>query len=107
MKLPDFSVKRPVAISMLVLIVVVLGLTALPRMGLDVVTPYQGVSSEEIENALTRPIESAVAMTSNVSKINSISMEGLSVIMAEYSWGTQMEFAAQDVRDQLEMFAPM
>ena len=118
MRLPDFSVRRPVTVSMLILIVVVLGVTALSRMGLDlmpditfplltVVTPYEGVSSEEIENIVTRPIEEAVAMTRNVTRINSISMEGFSAVMAEYSWGTSIEFAAQDIRDRIDMFTSL
>jgi HAE1 family hydrophobic/amphiphilic exporter-1 len=70
MNLPEFSVKRPVTITMLIFIVVILGVISLTRMGLDlmpditypilsVITEYEGVGSEDIEEILTKPLEEA------------------------------------------------
>lgn len=116
MKLPEFSVNRKVTTSMLVMIVVVLGILAYTQLGLDffpelefptvsVITSYQGVSPEDIENTITRPLEQVVNTVSGVKNVNSTSSEGVSVIMVELEWGTNLDFAAQDIRDQIGIYA--
>jgi len=116
MKLPEFSVDRPVSASMMTLIVVVVGFISLAGLGLDmlpdidfpivtVVTSYEGASPEDIEVTLTKPIEQTVASVSGVKSVNSSSMEGASVVMVEFESGTNLDFAAQDLRDQLAMLA--
>ena len=68
MNLPEISVKRPVAISMVALILMVLGAVAYERLGLDffpdlqfpevnAITTYPGASSEEMETLITKPLE--------------------------------------------------
>jgi HAE1 family hydrophobic/amphiphilic exporter-1 len=115
MNLPEFSVKRKVTTIMITGILVVLGLIALSRLGLDffpdiefptvsVVTIYSGVSSEDIENTITKPIEQIVSSVNKVKKVSSISQEGVSVVMIEFEWGTNLDFAAQDVRDRIGLY---
>ncbi len=115
MKLVDFSIKRRVTVSMAVLVIIILGFISLSRLGLDmfpdmempyvsVVTTYAGVSSEDIEQNLTRPLEQWVSTISNVNEIKSISQEGVSVIMVEFESGTNLDFAAQDIRDTLGLY---
>ncbi len=112
MSLAGFSVKRSVTISMVILIIVVIGSIAVTRLGLDllpditypvisVVTTYEGVGSEDIENLLTRPIETAVSTVKNVKNLTATSQEGLSAVMVEFEWGTNLDFAAQDIRDRI------
>ncbi|MFQ5867497.1 MAG: efflux RND transporter permease subunit [bacterium] len=116
MKLPEFSVERPVTITMLILIVVVVGAISLSNLGLDlmpditypvmsVVTSYEGVASEEMENLVTKPIEEVVATVKNVKKVKSFSQEALSVVMAEFEWGANLDLLAQDIRDRLDMIS--
>jgi len=116
MKLPEFSVDRPVSASMMTLIVVVVGFISLAGLGLDmlpdidfpvvtVVTSYEGASPEDVEVTLTKPIEQTVASVSGVKSVNSSSMEGASVVMVEFESGTNLDFAAQDLRDQLATLA--
>jgi len=115
MKLPEFSVKRKVTASMMVMILVILGSIAATRLGLDffpeieyptvsVVTTYGGASSEEIENVLTRPLEQVISSVSRVKKISSQSSEGVSLVSVEFEWGTSLDFAAQDIRDQVARY---
>jgi HAE1 family hydrophobic/amphiphilic exporter-1 len=115
MKLPEFSVNRKVTTAMLAMILVVLGSLSFTRLGLDffpdiefptvsVVTIYTGASSEDIENTITRPLEQVINSVNRVKKVNSITMEGASVIMVEFEWGTNLDFAAQDVRDQIGLY---
>ncbi len=112
MNLPKFSVDKPVTITMMVLIIIVFGFISFTRLGLDmlpdiefpvvsVVTSYSGVTSEDIEDVLTKPIEDAVATVKDVKTIKSISQEGTSIVMIEFDSGTKIDFAAQDVRDKI------
>lgn len=115
MKIPEFSVNRKVTTAMLAMILVVLGLIAFTRLGLDffpdiefptvsVITVYRGASSEDIENTITKPLEGIVSSVNRVKKVNSMTTEGASVIMIEFEWGTNLDFAAQDVRDQIGLY---
>jgi len=114
MKLTDFSVERPVTVLMIALIIVVLGSLFFSKLGLDllpdikypmvsVVTTYPGVASEDIEELLTKPIEDVVSTIKGVKSVKSFSQEGLSVVMVEFNWGTDLDLAAQDVRDKLDL----
>jgi HAE1 family hydrophobic/amphiphilic exporter-1 len=115
MKLPEFSVKRKVTASMMAAILVVLGAISFTRLGLDffpdlefptvsVITTYSGASSEDIENVLTRPLEQIVSSVNRVKKVTSVTSEGVSAITIEFEWGTNLDFAAQDVRDQIALY---
>jgi HAE1 family hydrophobic/amphiphilic exporter-1 len=115
MKLPEFSVKRKVTTAMLAMILVVLGLLAFNKLGLDffpdieyptvsVVTTYSGASSEDIENTITKLLEQLINSITRVKKVNSITLEGASIIMVEFEWGTNLDFAAQDIRDQIGLY---
>ncbi len=115
MKLPEFSVKKKVTASMMAMILVVLGAISFTRLGLDffpdlefptvsVITTYSGASSEDIENVLTRPLEQVVSSVNRVKKVTSQTSEGVSVISVEFEWGTNLDFAAQDIRDQIGLY---
>jgi HAE1 family hydrophobic/amphiphilic exporter-1 len=112
MNIPAFSVNRKITVLMLTLIVCLFGIISFVRIGIDmmpeleypfvsVVTSYEGVASEDIENQITKPIEETVSTVKRVSSVRSISKEGVSVVMVEFEWGTLLDFAAQDVRDKL------
>lgn len=115
MKLPEFSVHRKVTTAMMAMILVVLGALAFTRLGLDffpdiefptvsVVTIYRGASSEDLENTVTRPLEQIVNSVNRVKKVTSMTSESVSLIMVEFEWGTNLDFAAQDVRDQIGLY---
>jgi HAE1 family hydrophobic/amphiphilic exporter-1 len=115
MKIVDFSLKRRVTISMIVVVIVIVGFISFGRLGLDmfpdmempyisVITSYSGVASEDIEQTVTRPLEQWVSTVSNVKEIKSISQEGMSILMVEFESGTNLDFAAQDVRDKIGIF---
>ena len=115
MKIPEFSVNRKVTTAMMAMILVVFGLIAFTSLGLDfmpdiefptvsVVTTYTGASSEDIENTITRPLEQIINTIGRVKKVTSMTIEGASVIMTEFEWGTNLDFAAQDIRDQLGLY---
>ncbi len=115
MKIPEFSVNRRVTTAMLAMILVVLGSLSFTRLGLDffpdlefptvsIITTYTGVSSEDLENTITRPLEQVVNSVGRVKKVTSTTSEGVSLIMVEFEWGTNLDFAAQDIRDQIGLY---
>ena len=112
MTLPEFSVNRKITVLMLILIISLFGVLSFFRLGLDmmpdlgypvvsVVTTYEGVSSEDIENLITESVEVVVSAVKNVKKVTSISQEGISAVIVEFEWETKLDFAAQDVREKL------
>ncbi len=99
---------------MMVLIIVLLGAISLSKLGLDllpdieypvvsVMTTYPGAAPQEIEEQVTRPVEESLSMVSGVKSVNSNSEEGVSVVMVEFEWGTNLDFAAQDIRDRISL----
>jgi HAE1 family hydrophobic/amphiphilic exporter-1 len=112
MSIPEFSVNRRITVTMLIMIITLFGFLSFTNLGLDmlpelefpfvsVVTGYEGVASEEIETLITKPIEESVGMVKGIKNINSVSSEGLSGVYIEFEWGTDLDVAAQDVRDSL------
>lgn len=115
MSLSSFSVKKKVTITMLTLIVVLLGSISFSKLGVDffpemefptisVATPYTGASPEDIEEMVTRPLEKFISTVSNVKQVSSSSKEGMSIINVEFEWGTNLDFAAQDIRETIGMY---
>ncbi len=115
MSIPSFSVKRKVTITMLILIIVVVGAIAYTKLGLDlmpsieyptltIITSYQGASPEDVEQLVTKPLEEIVSSVTKVKDVKSVSQEGLSLITVEFEWGTNMDAAAQDIRDRISRF---
>lgn len=114
MKLPEFSVNRPVTTSMFFIGVLMLGLISLTRLPrelfpsitypqLTIVTTYENAAPEEVETLITRIIEEAVGTVSNLKRIGSISKEGVSIVTAEFGWGANMDFASLGVREKIDL----
>ena len=113
MKLPEFSVNRKVTIIMLTILVIILGIVTFTQLGFEmlpdldfptisIVTTYPGAASEDVEEMITKNLEMSIAGVKRVKNIKSESMEGISLIMVEFVWGTNLDFAAQDLRDAIE-----
>ena len=109
----EFSVRRPVTITIVTIGFILLGLflgaklniDMFPEMDIPVVTistAYPGVGPEEIEDQVTKPIEEAVGTIGNLKKISSSSMENLSIVALEFRYGTNMIEAVSNVREKLD-----
>ena len=114
MKVTAFSLKRPVTTLMFFLGLCLIGLIAwnfLPQElfppliypQITIVTTYQQASPEEIESLITSPIEEAVGTVNKLKKVSSISREGTSIVIGEFDWGTDMDFASLEVREKLDL----
>ena len=113
MKITHSAINRGITFFMIYLIAVGFGLFSFARLKIDlypkmnfpviaVITQYTGVGPFDIENIISRPIEETVASVENVEKVTSTSMQGLSFVMLEFGWGTDMNQAEIDVRNNLE-----
>ncbi|MHC4250436.1 MAG: efflux RND transporter permease subunit [Planctomycetota bacterium] len=111
-----FSVHHPILTVMVMLIAILLGGISLMRLPIDLMpevtyprlsvsTYYEGASPEEIEELVTRPIEQALSSVQGVEELSSVSVEGQSSVRVMFSWGTELDGAANDMRDRLDRIA--
>lgn len=118
MKLHELSVKRPVTVSMIVMIFVIIGLYALKSLSMEmmpevgtnmaiVYTTYGTVGAEEVENLVTKRIEGACASVSGIDSISSQTTEGTSMVLLEFYNSVDMDDAVSDVEDSIDMIKRM
>ncbi|WP_186428791.1 efflux RND transporter permease subunit [Clostridium sp. BSD9I1] len=118
MNISKLSVKRPVTTLMCIFIVLILGFVSFSKISIDLLpnieypvaivsTSYPNVGSEEIEKLVTRPIEQAVATVENIDTISSISSEGNSIVIVQFNFGTDMNFASLKMREKVDMVKGM
>ena len=77
----------------------------LPSMNLPyslVYTTYIGASPEEVEQTVTRPVESALATVSNIKNIRSVSSENVSMVIMEFEETANMDSATIEMRENLD-----
>ncbi len=114
MRLPEFSVKQPVATFMFFLAIILIGLVSLARLNVDmlpeveppvvaILTVWPGANASDVETEVTDVIESQVNAVSNLDKLTSKSLDNLSVVTCKFEWGTDLDVAANDIRNWLEL----
>jgi hydrophobic/amphiphilic exporter-1 (mainly G- bacteria), HAE1 family len=114
MGIVDFSLRRRVTVSMCAVAMVLFGLVAFTRLpinllpdvsypSLTVETRFPGAAPAEVESLVTRPIEEVVGIVAGVKRLTSVSRPGLSQVTLEFDWGRNMDFAALDVRQKLDL----
>jgi hydrophobic/amphiphilic exporter-1 (mainly G- bacteria), HAE1 family len=114
MKLVRLATRRRVTIAMLTVALGLFGLVSLSRLDISLLpdlsyptltvrTDFSGAAPAEIENLVTRPIEEVVGVVRGVRSVRSTSRPGQSDVTLEFAWGTNMDHAALDVRERLEM----
>jgi HAE1 family hydrophobic/amphiphilic exporter-1 len=114
MGIVEFSLRRRVTVSMCAVAMVLFGLVAFTRLpinllpdvsypSLTVETRFPGAAPAEVESLVTRPIEEVVGIVAGVKRLTSVSRPGLSQVTLEFDWGRNMDFAALDVRQKLDL----
>ncbi|WPC39020.1 efflux RND transporter permease subunit [Brachyspira hyodysenteriae] len=109
----ELVVKRPVAVFMCMIAVLILGFVSLSKLAVDflpdmelpyitVRTEYENAGPEEVEKSVTRIVENAVATVSDINTITSTSEEGQSSVFIEFNWGTDLAVATADVREAID-----
>ncbi|MCA9395846.1 MAG: efflux RND transporter permease subunit, partial [Candidatus Omnitrophica bacterium] len=114
MSLPSFSIRRPVTTLMLYSGIVLFGIISASFLKqelfppviypkLSVITNYANAAPQEIETLITKPVEEAVGSTPGLRGLTSVSKEGLSVVIAEFGWEQNMDFAGLAVREKIDL----
>ncbi len=112
MNLPKLSIQRPVFVTCVLLLVMVLGLFAFKRLPVDlfpdvtlpivtVQTPYPGAGPKEVEILVSKPLEEELGTISGMKTIRSTNREGRSVVICEFTLETDIKYAEQQVRDKV------
>jgi hydrophobic/amphiphilic exporter-1 (mainly G- bacteria), HAE1 family len=112
MQLVDVSVKRPILASMLIMAIVVFGMFAYPRLGVDlfpsvdfpvvsVTVIYPGADPTTMESKVAEPIEEAIQGVAGIKRMTSRNLEGVTMIVVEFELEVKSDQALQEVRDRV------
>ncbi len=107
-------VKRPVTTTMVILIFMAFGVLSFTNLQIDMMpkmdipiaivsTTYSGAASEEIENLITEPLEGVLGTVPGVEDITSQSSNGSSIVVLQFVDGTDLDQAAIDMREKVDM----
>lgn len=112
MFLSTVSIKRPIMVTMVLLVFFIFGLLAYFGLNLNLMpdvefgyvsvrTVYPGSGPKEIETQITKKIEDAVATISGIDTLSSYSMEGASIVILRFELGKDPDIANQEVKDKI------
>jgi HAE1 family hydrophobic/amphiphilic exporter-1 len=102
---------------MLVMAPIVLGLASYARLNVElfpnvdvpvvvVTTTLRGASVDEVESAITKPVEETVNTVSGIDELRSTTKEGISTVVIGFKLERNGDIAAQDVRDKMSTILP-
>ena len=111
-----FSVKKPYTVLVGVLLVIVLGVVSLTRMTTDllpdmslqyalIITTDMGASPEKVEMEVTAPIESAIATTTGIKNVGSMSYNSYSIVTCEYDDSVNMDSVVIEIQQSLDQLS--
>ena len=114
--LSRFSVKKPMTVFVAVVLALILGVMSFINMTTDLLpnmdlpyavayTTYIGASPEQVEQSVTKPMESALAATSGLKNITSVSQENVSIVVMEFEEGTGMDSAMIEMNAALDQLS--
>ena len=106
------AVKRPILTMVVFIIILILGFISYRGLPIDfypnidlpvvtVMTVYPGASPADVEEQVTKPIENEIATVPNIDKVESKSMENISLVTASFKWGSDLNVATSDIRDKI------
>lgn len=112
MNLADICIRRPVFATMLIMALVVLGLFSYVGLGVDlypnvdlptvtITATLNGASVEEMETAVTKPIEEAINTIDGIDELRAVIKEGVAIITVQFVLDKNGDVAAQEVRDKV------
>jgi multidrug efflux pump len=112
MSLASISIKRPVLAIVMSLVILLFGIISFTFLGIreypaidppiiSVRTSYAGANASVVESQITEPLEKAINGIAGVRNLSSSSSQGSSNITVEFNLDSDLEAAANDVRDKV------
>jgi HAE1 family hydrophobic/amphiphilic exporter-1 len=112
MNLADISIRRPIFITCIVLLMLAVGIFGMRSLGVDlfpdvtfpvvtVETTYKGAGPQEIETLISKPLEDEISTLGGLKRLTSVNQEGISQVIAEFTMSTDIKNAEQEVRDRV------
>lgn len=112
MSISSFSIKQPILITSIVILVIIGGMISIGRLGVDmfpevdlpfiaVSTVYQGAGPEEIEEQVSKKIESEISTIAGLKTVSSVNSEGFSQVWGEFTLDSDVKYCEQQVRDKV------
>ena len=113
MSIPRFAIQRPVMMAMISAIIILIGGISLSRLPVDLLpdisqptvnvrVTYQGVGPLEMEELVVRPLEQQLSAVSGLDQMNSSANEGNASIQMNFTWGTDLNEAMNDIRTRID-----
>jgi HAE1 family hydrophobic/amphiphilic exporter-1 len=110
------SVKNPITTIMVFVAILVFGVYSLVKLPIDfypemefpaimVFTSYSGANASDVERNVSEPLERGLNTVSNIKQVYSTSRDNVSIVTLEFEFGTNLDGAANDVRDALSMYS--
>lgn len=110
--LANLSIKRPIFITCVIFLMLVLGYISFKKMPVDlfpnvefpivlVTIPYPGAGPSEIETLISKPVEEEISTLPGVKHLYSTSQEGFAIITAEFNLETDIKYAEQKIKDRI------
>lgn len=114
MSIYESAVKKPVTTALIFVAIVVLGLFSFTRLSVDlypkielnqitVMTTYSGASAADIEQNVTKRLETALSTVTDLKKITSNSKDNISLVVLEFEYGTSMDETVNDIRSVIDL----
>lgn len=116
MRIADLAVKRPVMMTVIVLVFGIFGFIGFRSLSLNLMpdvkipfvtiqTIYPGAGPKEIENLVTKKIEDIVATIEGIETMDSYSLDGVSIVIIEFNLNKDIDVAVQEVKDKVDQIA--
>lgn len=114
MSLADLSIKRPIFITALVIVMLAMGYMALQKLPVDlfpnvnfpivtVTTVYKGAGPSEMETLVSKVLEEELSSVPGMKSLRSRSSDSLSLVVAEFTLETDISYAEQQIRDRVSV----
>ena len=112
MSVSQLSVRRPVLMTVMALVILLLGFFGLTSLGIreypnvdypliQVRTSYPGANAAVVEAEVTEILEASINSASGIKALTSTSRDGFSYISIEFETGMDLEAAANEIRDRV------
>ena len=112
--MPKYSVKKPMTVFVVIVIIIALGVVSLLGMTPDlmpsidlpyvvVMTTYPGATPQEVETSVTKPLEQGLATVENLKSMQSISGANYSLVIMEFENGTNMDTSVVNILQSTDL----